>query len=514
MAVNLHLVTRIFLASICAGILLSCPTAITPEDITEHGDTGALPAGIPGEITSFELLAADNAGVLDRNYSAVIDHQAREIVLAFDDPEPFFDLRVVPRFVSDGESVMYLNAPIASGAARIKLTPSAQLVVVSADGTKTAYRVIARQPVFDVVLFTGWRIVVVIADLEGGYSISQQLGERIADAELEDVDLDGDLDIVAIERSGSGATKSLDIYLNDGNGHFNLGQRINDEGEGSLDLTLGDLDGNGYPDIIATQFWGVATRMWLNHGTAGFGDGKDIASSPTDPAASFGAPATIDIDADGDLDIVGIYGDFGSLLARFVNNGDATFAPAPPINMNDIDSSGNFRYFREYSRFLVANLDDDPFDDAVYTGGHVYAVSLLNDTNGSFVSGGTMPPGYVIYQVKPSLGDLDSDGDLDVLIGGHIASRYPMYNDGSGHFSFQDGTDIYAYPQTHQALADFDRDGLLDLYVTQRSDARPHQIWCGDGAGAFEPCIDTSVQVAMNTSDSSPIVLVGDLNGR
>lgn len=79
------------------------------------------------------------------------------------------------------------------------------------------------------------------------------------------------------------------------------------------------------------------------------------------------------------------------------------------------------------------------------------------------------------------LADLDGDGDLDALLGRLFAAEI-WWNDGAGVFQPSDLR--FAYPEdTGLAVADFDRDGDLDLFAA----GREHQLWRNSGFGGFTP---------------------------
>ena len=76
-----------------------------------------------------------------------------------------------------------------------------------------------------------------------------------------------------------------------------------------------------------------------------------------------------------------------------------------------------------------------------------------------------------------SFGDLDGDGDLDAVIVSNRRTR--VYKSvGSGRFLFEQEIDRGNYTA---ALADFDHDGDLDLYI-----GGGEAIFANDGSGRFE----------------------------
>jgi len=96
------------------------------------------------------------------------------------------------------------------------------------------------------------------------------------------------------------------------------------------------------------------------------------------------------------------------------------------------------------------------------------------------------------------VGDIDGDGDLDIVVAVEFFKNIIMVNDGSGNFS--DGSDRlpdlkvdkdpkpYPYHPYHDtedvALEDFDKDGDLDLiFVTE--DDKINEYYLNDGNGYF-----------------------------
>ena len=85
-----------------------------------------------------------------------------------------------------------------------------------------------------------------------------------------------------------------------------------------------------------------------------------------------------------------------------------------------------------------------------------------------------------------SMGDLDGDGDLDLLLakGRHTPIRdRVLLNDGTGRFSASDLGPTADRTYT-AALADLDGDGDLDV-VTSNDRPDPKLVFLNDGKGAF-----------------------------
>ena len=92
---------------------------------------------------------------------------------------------------------------------------------------------------------------VLLNDGKGGFTASN-LGtapDRTYSAALADIDRDGDLDIIV---SNDAPDRKL-VYLNDGKGHFTEAGAFGSPNWSTRYVTLADLNGDGYPDIVVAN---------------------------------------------------------------------------------------------------------------------------------------------------------------------------------------------------------------------------------------------------------------------
>jgi len=138
------------------------------------------------------------------------------------------------------------------------------------------------------------------------------------------------------------------------------------------------------------------------------------------------------------------------------------------LTCGDIDHDGDLDvWLGQYKVPYVRGQMPTPFYDA--NDGHP-AYLLLNDGTGRF-NDATDAAGLSKKRFRraysSSFADLDGDGDLDLCVVSDFAGIDLYRNDGSGRF-----TDVtrawidepHAFGMSH-ALADFDRDGQLDLLM-------------------------------------------------
>jgi hypothetical protein len=293
----------------------------------------------------------------------------------------------------------------------------------------------------------------------GGFTDSGQVLGTVSNLEvaLGDLDGDGDLDAFVARVDDS----PNEIWLNDGTGGFtNSGQSLGNSS--SFLLALGDLDGDGDLDaFIPNGGGGIAAqpdKVWLNDGAGIFADSGQTLGNGHSACAALG-----DVDADGDLDaVVAAGGFFAEPNTVWINDGDGNFLDSGQALGNgysigcalgDLDKDGDLdAYVSNYHEFF-----GEP--DEVW----------LNDGAGIFTlhqSVGNSESGYV------DLGDLEGDGDLDVLIGGPDSQVWT--NDGTGTYS-DSGQNLG--PGAIPVLGDLDGDGDLDVFLADGRPAGPNTVW-------------------------------------
>ena len=175
----------------------------------------------------------------------------------------------------------------------------------------------------------------------------------------------------------------------------------------------------------------------------------------------FSSPAFADVDGDGDLDAV--VGEAYGNIRLFENEGGA-FAPVP-----DADNPFAGLPVDEVARPAFVDLDGDGDLDLV-VGGSYGAIQLFENDNGAFVeqTGADNPFGSILvdYAAAPAFVDLDGDSDLDLVVGEYGGTVHAFEN-ANGAFTELTGSDnpfdsILAYGGT-PAFVDLDGDGDLDL---------------------------------------------------
>jgi len=183
------------------------------------------------------------------------------------------------------------------------------------------------------------------------------------------------------------------------------------------------------------------------------------------------AVALADLDGDGDLDVAAGH--------EAVNGADH----ANRILLNDgaggLADTGQ-RLGAVGTRALVlGDLDGDGDVDLVAGNNGGADAVWLNDGQAGFRPGAqALAPRSITRAL--ALGDLDGDGDLDLVAGYHFRPDAVWLNDGAGAFTA--GPTLRADDTDGLGLADLDGDGDLDVVAAGE---RAAEVWWNDGAGGL-----------------------------
>ena len=287
-----------------------------------------------------------------------------------------------------------------------------------------------------------------------------------------DLDADDDLDIVFVNYAGfftMGSAQPLVTMVNNGDGAFiDHSDTIVGGHWGRIrQVAIGDVDGDGFPDMVAPNGWGGDNALFMNNGDGTFVDeGAD--RLPPDASVFAGGVRLGDVDDDGDLDI-------------FIGDGYAQGMGHPTPGA------------------LWLNDGAGMFEDA--------SAGLPTDKQG-------FDPDDVDFL------DVDRDFDLDIVINMHAGKSSLWLNDGAGGFS--DATDQLAdMPMMgyhyNMSPCDVDGDGDLDLWIDNMGPGYTEQLMINDGSGSFTD--ETEARVSGNPgSDDNGVLCVdldddGDLDG-
>ncbi|GAA4273714.1 T9SS type A sorting domain-containing protein [Aquimarina gracilis] len=280
-------------------------------------------------------------------------------------------------------------------------------------------------------------------------------------------------------------------------------------GTDTVDADLMDIDGDGDLDIFivegTTGFEGRYNRLLLNDGNGVFTD-VSISNLPflPRPANSLSSDFT-DIDADGDVDIV--VANLGP-TQLLLNDGNGRFVdasssrlPAPPPNiLNDISTEIGFNDVNQDGRLDVFVTNEIPPIPDIGPGGAQNFLYLQNE-DGTFMDASLdRLPNVKNQSASFAFGDIDGDLDEDLVIA-NVGQNQILINDGNGFFTSETDSRITQQNTTSRALilVDIDGDNDLDLVVAN-SNLEQNQVFINDSKGVFEETTQIALPIKNDTS--------------
>ena len=322
---------------------------------------------------------------------------------------------------------------------------------------------------------------------------------------LGDLDGDGDLDLVTASGDYGEAIANDAMLLNDGRGNFLPAPAANFPAvlDDSRAVVLGDVDGDGDTDVVFGNS-GAQSRLLLNGGAANFSDATATHLPAATPRTT--SLALVDVDGDGDRDLV--LGNLGARSSLYRNDGTGHFT--------DVTASHMPNLALETRAIGFGDLDGDGDQDLVLGNGLANQEQesiYINDGTGHFTdeTASRVNEPYILTTASLQIGDLDGDGDLDILVGnsGIGLGRFNrmLENDGTGHFTGRDL--VYDYYNTFAiAFADVDLDGDLDVFCGDHD--HYDKLYLNNGNGAFANVTWPRMPV---TRDQTASFAVGDVDG-
>jgi hypothetical protein len=300
---------------------------------------------------------------------------------------------------------------------------------------------------------------------------------------LGDVDRDGDLDLVC----GDYNMRST-LFLNEG-GVFSAAPRWTSPSQMTNGVALGDVDGDGGLDLVCGNF-NMGSTLFLNEGGV-------FSAAPvwTSPSQYTNSVALGDVDGDGDLDLV--CGNFIMGSTLFLNEG-GVFS-ASPVWTSPIQYT--------YS-VALGDVDGDGDLDLVCGNSSLGSTLFLNE--GGVFSTAAIWTSPIQSTASVVLGDVDGDGDLDLVCGNDDQSQGDrlFLNEGgvfSAAWAWSSPTNQFTYSV---ALGDVDGDGDLDLVCGNLVPKNaPCQLYLNDG-GVF-----SANPAWLGSDQDTRSVALGDVDG-
>ena len=273
---------------------------------------------------------------------------------------------------------------------------------------------------------------------------------------VEDIDGDGDLDVVAALFTQN----TIKLYLNSGASNpVWTASNIDTNAKGATDVHAADMDGDGYLDVVSSSLDDDTIAWYKNDGQSSPG----WTSTNIDTSRSSARAVDVaDMDGDGDLDIVtASSGD--DTIAWYANGGQST----PSFTKTDISNTADgARDVR------AADMDGDGDIDIV-SASYTDSTIAWYENNGQATSWSSGVDIVTNASGAESVyvADLDNDGDLDIVSGSALDDTVAWYeNDGQADPSW----DAYDLSTSYDArgihTADMDGDGDLEIISVSHND--------------------------------------------
>jgi len=294
-------------------------------------------------------------------------------------------------------------------------------------------------------------------------AMSRPLPTEVAYPIAADFNHDGILDIAMLKGDNNYSSAEVMVLIGTGGGHF-LSPTYSPSVTGRCTgLISGDFNNDGSLDVAVNNMSGVS--VWLGNGDGTF------QTAMTYPVPVYGQGLVSgDFNQDGaiDLAVAGAAAPSRGAVAILFGHGDGTFAEpqlypvgtgAQNIASGDLNGDGALD-------FVVSHAQENS------------VAVLLNNGDGTF--------NMVQQEVLAAnvgwltLGDVNGDGRLDLLTG--LSNFTVGAALGVGQGNFQRSKTIAVGELGLPALSDFNRDGFLDLALTD--EVSNIAVLLGDGNGA------------------------------
>jgi gliding motility-associated-like protein len=326
-------------------------------------------------------------------------------------------------------------------------------------------------------------------------------------------DLDGDSKPdLAITNSGSA---SVSIFLNTSTS----GAITTSSFSGKVDfatgtipnsVAIGDLDGDSKPDLAVANSGSASVSVFLNTSTSGsiaFATQANFTTGTTPFSVAIG-----DLDGDGkpDLAVANSGSNTVSVLRNTSTSGSITFASKVDFTTGTTPNS-----------VAIGDIDGNGKSELAVINAGSASISVLRNTSTSgtisfatkvdFQTGSQNPVGVAI-------GDLDGDGKSDIVVANNSGNKISIFLNASSSGVAFTATSFVAQPilttllgPTSIAIGDLDGDGKPDLAVTNSS-VNSISVWRNistSGSISFATRADFLTAVGTRTTS----IAIGDLDG-
>jgi hypothetical protein len=393
--------------------------------------------------------------------------------------------------------------------------------------------------ILDLAMAADGQILIALGHGDGTFTLGGSLNTGRSSLEglaVADFDRDGRADLVWLDFFGT-----LAVYLGNGDGTFKAPRFLSDANTTTA-VAAADVNGDGLPDLVVSDAGGAAVFLGQGGGNFAAPTYLAVAGGPAESVSAESAVAVGDVDGDGVPDIL-VTQPGRDLVSLFPGIGDGTFRPeqviytgAGPIavrvadlnrdgipdlltansgagDLSPLYGQGNAA-FPQQLRFAagvggqavtLADFNrDGALDVAVASSSTDEVAVLLGHGDGSFAAERRFAVGRLPYAI--AAGDFNGDGIPDLITANDQSNDVSvLLGAGDATFGASRATPVGSLPQG-VATADLNGDGRLDAVTANQGDDTV-SVLLGAGDGTFASVTSYGV------GPGPFAVAVGDFNG-
>ncbi|HEV2354607.1 MAG TPA: FG-GAP-like repeat-containing protein, partial [Puia sp.] len=318
-----------------------------------------------------------------------------------------------------------------------------------------------------------------------------------------DLDGDGKPDIIV----ANGDSNTVTVYHNNSSpgtvSFAEAGSYMMATSGYPIGVVAGDLDGDGKPDLVVSNYYTQTLTVYMNASTPGNIVMDSVLSVPS---ANYILGASItDLNGDGKPEVI-VASQGSNMLAVYTNSstiGHISFSNETPV----MSPSGGSPF-----KVVVGDLDGDGKPDLAAANSYLGTVSVYlntSPTGGAISFAANMDFTTGNFPEGMAVGDLDGDGKPDMIVANNTDNTLSLLRNTStpGNLSFAPQLTVNSgYAAYDIALGDFDGDGRPDIAVVDQynNTVSVHRNISTPGTIAVSPNVDYStgnIPYAITTAD-------------